>query len=137
MFDNARRCGLLACAVAGAMAGVVGFAGTTASAEPTYPQPPAPAPLAGAQQIGMYPAAPVAVPAAAPVAAAAITPADVDTFVSPCNFPGVIFIALSPQSHMYAVPRVRVDTEPLTATLRRCGSKQLNWTILARHGYMR
>jgi hypothetical protein len=42
------------------------------------------------------------------MAAAAITPAEVDTFVSPCNFPGVIFIALSPQSRVYAMSGVRL-----------------------------
>jgi Probable lipoprotein LpqN len=55
MFENARRYGLLAGAFAGAVAGVVGIAGTTASAEPTYPFPPAPSPLT--QQAGLLPAA--------------------------------------------------------------------------------
>jgi hypothetical protein len=81
MFENARCCGLVAGALVGAVAGVVGLAGTTASAEPVYPQPPSPItqsagllPVAGAQSAAgtqsiagaQYPAAvtsPVAVAA--------------------------------------------------------------------------
>ncbi len=44
MFENARRWGLLAGGMAAGVAGVVGFAGTTASAEPSLPQPSLPAP---------------------------------------------------------------------------------------------
>lgn len=80
MFENARRCGLLAGALAGAVVGVVGVAGPSASAEPTYPFPPAPSPLT--QQAGLSPAVgaqsamgaqsfagPQAVPGAQPIAA--------------------------------------------------------------------
>jgi hypothetical protein len=83
MFENARRCGLLAGALAGAVAGVVGFAGTTASAEPTYPHSPVPSPMAqtaaalpAGVQSNPGPAAPV--PVAAPPA---IVPASSGTIV--------------------------------------------------------
>jgi hypothetical protein len=84
MFENARRCGLLAGALAGAVAGVVGVAGATASAEPTAPQPPAPSPIA--QQAGLVPAAgaqsamgaqvPVAAPSPTIVPASSVTIVD-------------------------------------------------------------
>jgi len=77
MFENARRCGLLAGAVSSAMAGVVGFACTTASAEPTYPQPGLPAPSPIAQQAAALPLT-GPVPAAAPSVAAATSVTLVD-----------------------------------------------------------
>ena len=52
MFGNARRCGLVAGTLVGAVAGVVGFAGATAYAEPVSPQPPSPI----AQSAGLLPA---------------------------------------------------------------------------------
>jgi Probable lipoprotein LpqN len=55
MFENARRCGLVAGALVGAVAGVVGVAGATASAEPTYPLPPSPPQIT--QQAGQVPVA--------------------------------------------------------------------------------
>jgi Probable lipoprotein LpqN len=75
MFENARRCGLLASALAGAVAGVVGVAGTTASAEPTAPQPPAPTPIA--QQAGLLPAAGAPSPAGAQLPSALTAPVPV------------------------------------------------------------
>ncbi|HET7740367.1 MAG TPA: LpqN/LpqT family lipoprotein [Mycobacterium sp.] len=79
MFANARRWGLVTGGVAAGVAGVVGFAGTTASAEPTLPLPPQPAPATVTQTITVQagaPAAPVApvTPDIAPVAAAAQAP---------------------------------------------------------------
>jgi Probable lipoprotein LpqN len=44
MIEIARRWRVLATGVAAGVAGVIGFAGTTASAEPVFPQPPLPAP---------------------------------------------------------------------------------------------
>jgi len=76
MFANARRWGLVTGGVAAGVAGVVGFAGTTASAEPTLPLPPQPAPATVTQTITVQagvPAAPAA-PDIAPVAAAAQAP---------------------------------------------------------------
>jgi hypothetical protein len=51
MFVNARRWGLLAGGFAAGVACVVGLAGTTASAEPTLPQPQLPAPATVTQTI--------------------------------------------------------------------------------------
>jgi hypothetical protein len=71
MYEYARRWGLLAGGVAAGVAGVVGLAGTTASAEPTMPQPALPAPATVTQTITVQAGAPVApVPgqAASPVA---------------------------------------------------------------------
>lgn len=76
MFANARRWGLVTGGVAAGVAGVVGFAGTTASAEPTLPLPPQPSPATVTQTITVQagaPAAPVT-PDIAPVAAAAQAP---------------------------------------------------------------
>ncbi len=80
MFANARRWGVLTGGVAVGVAGVLGFAGTTASAEPTLPLPPQPAPTvtqtvtvqAGApaspSDASIAPAAGAQTPGAAPVA---------------------------------------------------------------------
>ena len=88
MFSNARRCGLVAGGAAAAMAGVLGFAGNTASAEPTLPLPPQPAPAtvtqtitvqAGAPAAPALPASPATLPAqmvATPVAAAPAVPVE-------------------------------------------------------------
>jgi hypothetical protein len=78
MFDNARRWGLLAGGVAAGVAGVVGLAGTTASAEPTLPQPSMPAPATVTQTITIAAGAP---PAMVPGQAAAVT--------GPAAVPGV------------------------------------------------
>ncbi|MCV7371690.1 LpqN/LpqT family lipoprotein [Mycolicibacterium arabiense] len=93
MFATARRWGLVTGGVAVGVAGVVGFAGTIASAEPSVPLPPLPspatvtqtvvvqagtpgladqraiAPVAGAVGPGAVPAAGLAAPAIAPVPA--------------------------------------------------------------------
>jgi hypothetical protein len=76
MFVNARRWGLLVGGFAAGVACVVGLAGTTASAEPTLPQPALPAPATVTQtitvQAGTVP--PVA-PASAPIQGAFGQPA--------------------------------------------------------------
>ncbi|MCP9274930.1 LpqN/LpqT family lipoprotein [Mycolicibacterium arenosum] len=81
MFENPRRWRLVAGGVAAGLAGVVGFAGTTASAEPVAPQPPLPAPATVTQTVtvqaaapGLSPQQPAATPASLP-AAGALTPA--------------------------------------------------------------
>ncbi len=105
MIEGARRWRILAGGVAAGMAGVLGFAGSTATAEPLYPQPTLPAPATVTQtvtvapgaaaasqtsgQLGVAPAAPAAqaftapgmvpVPAAAPetlLPASSVTLAD-------------------------------------------------------------
>ncbi|AKS31600.1 LpqN/LpqT family lipoprotein [Mycolicibacterium goodii] len=63
MTESARRWRVLSAGVAAGLAGVVGLAGNTASAEPVFPMPPTPGPAPVTQ------AAPLA-PAAAPAAAA-------------------------------------------------------------------
>lgn len=84
MIGTARRWRVLAGGLAAAVSGVVGFAGTTASAEPVVPQPPLPSPATVTQtvtvaaapagsavgQVGATPAvaAPAAMPAAVPAA---------------------------------------------------------------------
>ena len=70
MFSNARRCGLIAGGAAAAMAGVVGFAGSTASAEPLLPLPPLPAPATVTQTVTVQAGAPAV--AALPAAGGAV-----------------------------------------------------------------
>lgn len=58
MFVTARRLGLVTASVAVGVAGVVGFAGTTASAEPAVPMPPLPAPATVTQTVTVQAGAP-------------------------------------------------------------------------------
>jgi hypothetical protein len=108
MFVNARRWGLVAGGFAAGVACVVGLAGTTASAEPTLPQPPVPAPATVTQTVTVAagaPAAPVAqapVQAAMPMAGPAATPGvqsaaglNVATPVAPVAAPSTIVPAAS------------------------------------------
>lgn len=85
MIGDARRWRILAGGVAAGLAGVVGLAGNIAAAEPVYPLPPQPAPVAqsvavmpgGAQtsqsigQLGVAPAQSLATPGLVPAAAVA------------------------------------------------------------------
>ena len=75
MNEIARRWRLLAGGTAAGVAAVVGFAGTTASAEPVFPQPPSPIPATVTQTVTVAPnaAAPqmLGQPAVAPATAAA------------------------------------------------------------------
>jgi hypothetical protein len=105
MFVNARRWGLLAGGVAAGVACVVGLAGTTASAEPSVPQPPLPAPATVTQTITIAagaPAAPAPIQAAVPVAGPAATPGvqsaagmNVATPIAPVAAPSTIVPAAS------------------------------------------
>ena len=71
MFENARHWRLLAGGVAAGLAGVVGFAGSTASADPLPPQPVIPAPATVTQTVTVQ-AAPAPVAAAQPAGPAFI-----------------------------------------------------------------
>jgi hypothetical protein len=80
MNEIARRWGVLASGVAAGVAGVIGFAGTTAWAEPAFPQPTLPGPATVTQTVTVTPNAalvapqamsqPGVTPATPPVAAA-------------------------------------------------------------------
>jgi hypothetical protein len=62
MIETARRCRILATGAAVAAAGVFGIAGTTASAEPVFPQPPLPAPATVTQTVTVAPNAAATAP---------------------------------------------------------------------------
>ena len=64
MIEIARRWRVLATGVAVGVAGVLGLAGNTASAEPVYPQPTLPAPATVTQTVTVMPNAAVAAPQA-------------------------------------------------------------------------
>lgn len=74
MIEKARHWRVLAGGVAAGVAGLVGFAGATATAEPVFPQPPVPGP-------GVAAVAPAAAPAA--VAESATTPGLTGAVISP------------------------------------------------------
>ena len=69
MIGDARRWRILAGGLAAGLAGVVGLAGNIAAAEPIYPLPPQPAPVA--QTVGVAPAQSLAAPGLVPAAAVA------------------------------------------------------------------
>jgi hypothetical protein len=99
MVEIARRWRVLAAATAAAAAGVLGMAGTTASAEPVFPQPPLPAPATVTQTVTVAPNAaataplPATQPAVMPVTAA--TPAGISTPAVPVQAPATITPASS------------------------------------------
>jgi hypothetical protein len=62
MIEIARRWRVLATGVAAGVAGVLGFAGTTASAQPVLPLPPQPAPTTVTQTVTVAPNAALSVP---------------------------------------------------------------------------
>jgi hypothetical protein len=72
MIEIARRWRVLAAGTAAAAAGVFGMAGTTASAEPVFPQPPLPAPATVTQTVTVAPNAAAIAPQ--PVSQAAVMP---------------------------------------------------------------
>jgi hypothetical protein len=84
MIENARRRRVLAAGVAVGVAGVVAFAGSTATAEPIFPQPPQPGPATVTQTVTAMPAAgPAAQPANQPGVAPAPAVAPSVTGVTP------------------------------------------------------
>jgi hypothetical protein len=84
MIEIARRWRVLAAGTAAAAAGVLGFAGTTASAEPMFPQPPLPAPATVTQTVTVTPNAAAPQLAAQPAVTAA-TPAGISTPAVPAQ----------------------------------------------------
>ncbi|CAN5489009.1 hypothetical protein BH10ACT9_BH10ACT9_18760 [soil metagenome] len=125
MFDKvtARAPGLrvLVGGVAVGIAGVVGFAGTTASAEPSLPIPPVPAPVTVTQTVMMDQAGvasvPAGVPAQAPAAAAA-------------NLAPVAQSA--PQIQSAAVPALAAPVAPATPALMPATSGTLKEFLAAK-----
>ncbi len=75
MIGNARRWRVLAGGVAAGMAGVLGFAGNTATADPVYPLPPQPAPATVTQTVIVTPGAAAAPQSAGQLGAASAMPA--------------------------------------------------------------
>jgi hypothetical protein len=71
MIEKARCWRVLAGGVAAGFAGVLGFAGATATAEPVFPLPPVPGPATVTQTVTVAPGASAA---AAPVAASGVAP---------------------------------------------------------------
>jgi hypothetical protein len=57
MIENARRWRVLVGGMAAGFAGLLGFAGSTATAEPVFPQPPVPGPATVTQTVTVTPAA--------------------------------------------------------------------------------
>ncbi len=102
MIEITRRWRVLAGGAAVGVAGVLGFAGATASAEPVFPQPPLPAPATVTQTVTVMPnaaqAAPQAIgqPGVTPVTAApAAAPAGIATPAVPAPPPVTITPASS------------------------------------------
>ncbi|MGX9788788.1 LpqN/LpqT family lipoprotein [Mycobacterium sp. MMS18-G62] len=99
MTEIARRWRVLAAGTAAAAAGVLGLAGTTASAEPVFPQPPLPAPATVTQTVTVAPNAamaaqqPASQPAVMPVTGA--PPAGISTPAVPAQPPATITPATS------------------------------------------
>ena len=75
MIGNARRWRVLAGGVAAGMAGVLGFAGNTATAEPGFPLPPQPAPATMTQTVTVMPGAAAASQSAGQLGAPPAVPA--------------------------------------------------------------
>jgi Probable lipoprotein LpqN len=90
MIEIARRWRVLATGVAVGVAGVLGFAGTTASAEPVFPQPPLPAPATVTQTVTVTPNA-----ATGETPAASATPVGIATPAVPAPPPVTITPASS------------------------------------------
>jgi Probable lipoprotein LpqN len=102
MIEITRRWRVLAGGAAVGVAGVLGFAGATASAEPVFPQPPLPAPATVTQTVTVMPNAALAAPQAigqpgvTPVTAApAAAPAGIATPAVPAPPPVTITPASS------------------------------------------
>jgi Probable lipoprotein LpqN len=103
MIENARRWRVLAGGVAAGFAGLLGFAGSTATAEPVFPQPPAPGPATVTQTVTVAPAAgPVS---AAPAAGAAQALPSTTTPAVPAPPPETIVPATSVTLHDFLKER--------------------------------
>ena len=114
MNENARRWRILAGGVAAGVAGVVGFAGNTAMAEPVFPQPQLPGPATVTQTVTVLPAAgPTApVPAAGQSGSTAPVPAAGQSGVAPVTAPPAA--APTPVATPTAAPQTLVPATSVT-----------------------
>ncbi|MGA5462543.1 LpqN/LpqT family lipoprotein [Mycobacterium sp. NPDC050041] len=114
MIGNARRWRVLAGGIAAGVAGVVGIAGATASAQPTYPQPSVPIPPTVTQTVTVAPAAaPAAVPPA--VGQAGLLPGSA-AVPGTVALPGATPVA--PIAQAAAIPTVPAIAPATSGTLR-------------------
>ena len=116
MKRTARNWRVLAAGVAAGSAAVLGLVGTTASADPTIPEPPSPAPVTVTQTVTVTPQAaanpsPAAVAQATPVTPAPAQPLAASTAAAPAQVPA------TPAAQPLAAPTTPPPTPATSGTL--------------------